>query len=51
MARVLRGAGKTVEVLPLKGEDHWLSHFEYRKKALQASVDFVTKYNPPDLAP
>ena len=51
MARVLRGAGKTVEVLPLKGEDHWLSHFESRKKALQASVDLVTKYNPADLGP
>ena len=48
MARNLRGAGKPVEVLEIKGEDHWLSRDATRKQVLAAMVAFVEKYNPPN---
>lgn len=51
MVSALRSAGKPVDFVVLKGEDHWLSKGETRLQMLQASVDFVTKHNPPDLPP
>ena len=51
MFDALRHAGKPVEMVTLKAEDHWLSHSETRLQMLQASVDFVMKHNPPDAAP
>ena len=48
MANALRDAGKTVELVTLKDEDHWLSKSETRLQMLRASVDFVMKHNPPD---
>ena len=47
MERALRAAGKPVEFVVMKGEDHWLSRDATRKAMLAASVDFVEKYNPP----
>lgn len=47
MADALRRAGKTVEFVTLKSEDHWLSRSESRLQMLQASVDFVMRNNPP----
>jgi dipeptidyl aminopeptidase/acylaminoacyl peptidase len=46
MERNLKSAGKPVEFVLVKGEDHWLSQDATRKAVLQASVDFVEKYNP-----
>jgi len=48
MADALRHAGKTVEFVKLKHEDHWLSRGETRLQMLQATVAFLRKYNPPD---
>jgi dipeptidyl aminopeptidase/acylaminoacyl peptidase len=49
MAEALRKAGKQVEFVPLPGEDHWLSNSETRVAMLQSAVDFVLKYNPPEI--
>jgi dienelactone hydrolase len=48
MERALKGAGKPVELVVLKGEDHWLSRGETRLQMLQAAVAFVEKHNPAD---
>ncbi|WP_353230929.1 prolyl oligopeptidase family serine peptidase [Novosphingobium sp.] len=48
MADALRRAGKPVEFVTLLAEDHWLSKGETRLQMLQASVEFVTRHNPPD---
>jgi dipeptidyl aminopeptidase/acylaminoacyl peptidase len=48
MAEALRRAGKPVEFLELKGEDHWLSTGETRLQMLQATVAFLEKNNPPN---
>lgn len=47
MAEALRAAGKPVEVVELKGEDHWLSGGETRLAMLKATVDFLERNNPP----
>lgn len=46
MERVLKQAGKPVELIRLKGEDHWLSRDATRKAMLAAAVAFVEKNNP-----
>jgi len=46
MNDALRAAGKTVEFLPLEGEDHFWSHEATRVQIINASVAFVEKYNP-----
>lgn len=48
MFDALRAASKPVELVTLKHEDHWLSRGETRLQMLQATVDFLRKYNPPD---
>ena len=48
MADALRHTGKTVELIPLPGEDHWLSKSETRMALLRAAINFVEKYNPAD---
>jgi len=50
MAAALHRAGKTVELVKLPGEDHWLSRSETRLTMLTAAVAFVEKHNPPDPA-
>ncbi len=40
----LRDAGKTVELIQLKGEDHWLSSSETRLAALEAMGEFLAEY-------
>jgi dipeptidyl aminopeptidase/acylaminoacyl peptidase len=44
----MRGANKDVELVALKGEDHWLSRSETRLQMLRASVEFLRAHNPPD---
>jgi dipeptidyl aminopeptidase/acylaminoacyl peptidase len=48
MADALKDAGKPYELVPLAGEDHWLSREETRKRMLAESMRFVQKYNPAD---
>jgi len=51
MQRALKAAGKTVEMVTMPNEDHWLSREATRVMMLKASVAFVEKYNPPDPPP
>jgi dipeptidyl aminopeptidase/acylaminoacyl peptidase len=44
----LRKANKDVELVALKGEDHWLSRSETRLQMLEASVAFLRAHDPPD---
>ena len=39
---------KDVQLVVLKGEDHWLSHGQTRLQMLQSSVAFLRQHNPPD---
>lgn len=48
MYGALRQANKHAESVTLKHEDHWLSHGDTRLQMLQASVEFLRRYNPPD---
>jgi dipeptidyl aminopeptidase/acylaminoacyl peptidase len=48
MADALVHAGKSVELVTLKHEDHWLSRSATRQQMLEASVAFLKKNNPPD---
>lgn len=48
MAEALEKAGKPVEFVVEKGEDHWLSRSETRLQMLQAVVAFLEKNNPPN---
>jgi dienelactone hydrolase len=48
MLTALQRAGKPVELVALKHEDHWLSRSATRLQMLQACVAFLKKYNPPD---
>jgi dipeptidyl aminopeptidase/acylaminoacyl peptidase len=48
MADALRKAGKSVEFVTLKREDHWLSQGETRLEMLQAVTAFLEKNNPAD---
>jgi dipeptidyl aminopeptidase/acylaminoacyl peptidase len=44
----LKRAGKSVEMVTFKHEDHWLSSSETRLQMLEATVAFVRAHNPPD---
>lgn len=46
MADALRRAGKTVQLIELDGEDHWLSQADTRRQMLTATVDFLQTHNP-----
>jgi dienelactone hydrolase len=46
MRDALKAAGKPVEFVELKGEDHYLSRADTRLKMLQAVIGFVEKNNP-----
>jgi dipeptidyl aminopeptidase/acylaminoacyl peptidase len=48
MASALARAGKSVEFVTLKHEDHWLSNSQTRLQMLEATVDFLKKHNPVD---
>lgn len=40
--------GKTVEMIDLQGEDHWLSRASGRLAVFRAAVDFLERNNPPN---
>jgi dipeptidyl aminopeptidase/acylaminoacyl peptidase len=46
MADALRDAGKSVELVTLRAEDHWLSRSATRRQMLEATVGFVATHNP-----
>lgn len=48
MYDALQKAGKPVELVTLKHEDHWLSSSATRRQMLESSVAFLRKHNPPD---
>jgi dipeptidyl aminopeptidase/acylaminoacyl peptidase len=48
MEAALKRAGKPVEMVTLKGEDHWLSTSETRLQMLTASTAFLERCNPPN---
>jgi acetyl esterase/lipase len=48
MASALKRAGKSVEFVTLKHEDHWLSRSATRLQMLEATVAFLKVNNPPD---
>jgi dipeptidyl aminopeptidase/acylaminoacyl peptidase len=47
MADALTKAGKPVELLIQKGEDHWMSRGDTRVEMLTTVVAFLEKHNPP----
>jgi dipeptidyl aminopeptidase/acylaminoacyl peptidase len=48
MLSALKRAGKSVELVTMKHEDHWLSHGETRLQMLEACVAFLKANNPPN---
>ncbi|MEM8501380.1 MAG: prolyl oligopeptidase family serine peptidase [Pseudomonadota bacterium] len=46
MHKALRKADKLSELVSIKGEDHWLSYADSRKRVLMEVDRFLTKYNP-----
>jgi dipeptidyl aminopeptidase/acylaminoacyl peptidase len=48
MKDALRRAGKSVEMVTLAHEDHWLSRSQTRRQMLEESVRFLRQHNPPD---
>ena len=47
MARALRRAGKSVQLVSLPNEDHWLSHSATRELMLKTVVRFLQQNDPP----
>ncbi len=50
MEKALKRAGVPVELLTLKGEDHWLSSSDTRVATLTAIARFLEQHNPVDTA-
>jgi dipeptidyl aminopeptidase/acylaminoacyl peptidase len=48
MRRELRSAGKSVELITLKGEDHWLSSADTRLQTLREMDRFIARHLPLD---
>ena len=46
MNDALKRAGKSVELLEMKGEDHWLSVADTRRQMLTRSAAFLGQCNP-----
>jgi dipeptidyl aminopeptidase/acylaminoacyl peptidase len=47
MAKALKKAGKSYDMVILDGEDHWLSRSKTRVEMLKVSTDFLLAQNPP----
>ncbi len=48
MESALKHAGKSVALVTMRHEDHWLSHGETRLQMLEACVAFLKANNPPN---
>lgn len=46
IAKKLKRAKKPVQIVTLKGEDHWLSKSENRLSMLKAIDEFLKEHNP-----
>jgi dipeptidyl aminopeptidase/acylaminoacyl peptidase len=46
MAKALKRTKKSVELVKLKKEDHWLSRSETRMQMLESVMNFLNTYNP-----
>jgi dipeptidyl aminopeptidase/acylaminoacyl peptidase len=46
MHKALKKAGKSVELITIDGEDHWLSASSTRLQMLKAIDDFLGIHNP-----
>ncbi len=46
MAKALQRAGKSVQLISLPHEDHWLSHSATREQMLEAVVNFLERNDP-----
>ncbi len=49
MMRTLKKAGRQVEFITLKGEDHWLSDSVTRLHLLKSISGFLQEHNPAEL--
>ena len=49
MNKALKKAGKTVDLITMNGEDHWLSKSSTRLEVLKAIDEFLDKHNPADV--
>jgi dipeptidyl aminopeptidase/acylaminoacyl peptidase len=49
MFKALRRSQKSVELVVLDHEDHWLSRSETRLQMLKSTVAFLHAHNPPEL--
>jgi acetyl esterase/lipase len=47
MAQALQRAGKSVQLVSLPHEDHWLSHSATREQMLEEVVSFLEQHDPP----
>jgi len=47
MLQAMRRGGKDVAMIPLDGEDHWLSFPATRQRMLTETIEFLEKHNPP----
>jgi dipeptidyl aminopeptidase/acylaminoacyl peptidase len=47
MYNALQKAGKPVELVQLKAEDHWMSREPTRIQTVESMVGFLLKHNPP----
>lgn len=47
MRDALTRAGKDVRLVPLAGEDHWLSFAPTRQQMLEETIAFLERHNPP----
>ena len=47
LANAMKAAGKPVELVTLREEDHWLSREATRLQMLKATVEFLETNNPP----
>ncbi|MGZ3298000.1 MAG: alpha/beta hydrolase family protein, partial [Asticcacaulis sp.] len=46
MERALKEAGKPVEFITYKGQDHWETMTSSRVAMMQSAMDFIGKHNP-----
>jgi dipeptidyl aminopeptidase/acylaminoacyl peptidase len=46
--KALRRSQKSVDLIVLDHEDHWLSRSETRLQMLKSTVAFLRAHNPPD---
>lgn len=47
MERAMRNAGKDVELIPLEGEDHYMTFPATRLRMLTETIKFLEEHNPP----